>query len=410
MSGKVISADTVLPVSSEPLKNGSVAVLDGKIIDVGPTEKVKEKFSDFERIHQRNSLILPGFINAHIHLELGWIKEKLRYSSSFISWLEQIVSAKSEYITKSTISRSVEKGIAEVISSGVTTVGEISSYGGLDIPLLKQSGLRTVLFKEIVDSKSEQFESMGFEKDGIYEERPFPHAPYSCSPDLLEKVFGLCVKNSLPLGIHIAESMDEVRFVQKKDNGLENIVYPMIGKTPFRRKKGRSPVEYISNYLQGRKPKLTAVHMVQIGSEDIDIISDLDAGVVLCPRSNELIKVGKPDPALFGRINRTGLGTDGLSSNRNLNFFDEIKALNSLLTEKKVKDSFKKSVSIATLGGAKSLFIEEMVGSLEKGKDADIICLDTRGRRSDPYETVVRSESEDLLFSMVRGNFIFKRD
>lgn len=409
MRGTILTPEIILPISSPPLKNSSIAVSDGKILDVDATEKIKRDYPDYNCIDKQNTVILPGFINAHTHLELGWIKNRIRHCTSFINWLEQIVNAKSGYIKKSVINESVEKGIRDLISSGVTTVGEISSYGGLDKPLLINSGLRTIIFKEIVDSRAETLESMSFESGQIYEERPFPHAPYSCSPEVLEKTFDMAEQKNIPVSIHLAESTDEVKFVRNEENGFENIIYPLIGKSAFKRKKAKSPLKYILKYLKHRKVRLSAVHMVQIDKEDIELVKKNDIALILCPRSNVLIKAGKPEVDIIKDIKRTGLGTDGLSSNINLDFFDEIRAINELLIEKKVKDSFYLSLYFATLGGARALFLEERIGSIEKGKDADLVCLDYDNKSPDPYEAAVNCTPEDLQFSMVRGNYIFNR-
>ena len=108
---------------------------------------------------------------------------------------------------------------------------------------------------------------------------------------------------------------------------------------------------------------------------------------------------------------RVGLGTDGLSSNSNLDFFQEIRFLCDMKVEQGIRQSARLAVYFATLGGARALFIEEKTGSLEIGKSADIICVDCEGEiASDPYSCIVSSKPQNLQFSMVGGNFIYRKD
>ncbi|HKQ33042.1 MAG TPA: amidohydrolase family protein, partial [Thermodesulfobacteriota bacterium] len=152
MGKLLLSAETVLPVSSKPLSNSSVLVSHGKIRDIGKTSALRKRWGGVSEIDLGNGILLPGLVNAHTHLELGWIFDRLRSFRGFTGWLSQIVKEKRNGVPDGDIIRSVEEGINTVIRSGVTTVGEISSYGGRDKPLLKNSGLRTVLFREILDS------------------------------------------------------------------------------------------------------------------------------------------------------------------------------------------------------------------------------------------------------------------
>lgn len=407
MKNIVLAAPIILPISSDPIGESAIAILNGKIIDIGPSKEIKDKFPDFKFIYKENSIILPGFINAHTHLELGWTNKKIGSHSSFIGWLEQLIDAKFSGPPPQVIESSVRNGIKYLISSGVTTVGEISSYDGLDIPILKKSGLRTVLFKEIVDSKYETIDSLVFEKSKLYQERPFPHAPYSCSPKLLKNIFDTALKKNLPVAIHLAESKDEVSFLKNIKNDFEEKIFPLIGKLTFERDTSRSPVEYISKYLKIRKTSLSAVHMVQIDQKDINLIKEYDISIILCPRSNIFLKVGKPKLQFIKQLKRVGLGTDGLSSNHDLNFFNEIRAINKILIEKKIENNSFLSIYFATLGGAKSLFMEDTIGSIEIGKDADLICINYEKKPNDPYETIHNSDSENIEFSMVRGEFLF---
>ncbi|NIP30583.1 MAG: amidohydrolase family protein [Candidatus Dadabacteria bacterium] len=410
MNDIIITADILLPISSKPLYKSAIAISDGVIINIGNPEDIINKYPDSEIIRKDNCIILPGFINAHTHLELGWIKNKLGGFNNFIEWLEQIIIAKRNVIDRETISEAVKHGVETLIESGVTTVGEISSYNGIDKELLKNSGLRTVLFVEIFDWNLNLLDENTFENNDIFEERPFPHAPYSCSPQTLDKVFTFSRENNIPLSIHLAESTDEVNFLKNLSNGFETRIFPLLQKENFTRIYSESPTSYISKFNKDNSSKYTAVHMVQLNENDLNIIKNRNVGIVLCPRSNLLLKVGNPRFDLLKEIEYIGIGTDGLSSNYNLNFFEEIRALHNLLLESNMdKDTFR-TIYYSTLGGAKALFLDDKTGSIEVGKQADLICLNFGNEIPvDPYLFVISSDNKNLEFSMVNGRFLFNK-
>lgn len=409
MSKLLISAETILPISSDPISNGTVAVKDGVILDVGDNKNIKKKYSGFKFIDLGKGFLLPGFINGHVHLELGWIKSEIGKFNNFIEWLQLIIKAKSNTFSKELITNSVKKGINSLIKSGVTTVGEISSYEGLDKTILKKSGLRTILFYELFDRHLNFVENFDFEHNGLFEERLFPHAPYSCSPELILKTIELSIANDTPFGLHLGESKDEVNFLMQKYNNFEKVIFPLIKKEKFKRHLAKSPFDYIKKFKGLKNTKLTAVHMVQVKPHEIKRIKELEIGVLLCPRSNLFLKVGFPPLKEITKLERIGLGTDGLSSNYNLNFFEEIRTLHSLLSEFLGSEASYLTVYAATLGGAKALFLENKIGSIEKNKEADLIFIKSDNKMLDPYLSVISSTDDDLTFSMVKGETIYSK-
>ncbi len=402
----LLSADTILPISSEPMKRSSLLIEGSKISDIGDSPVLRKKYKGEKEVILGKGILLPGFINAHTHLELGWIKNRIGGFKGFTNWLQQIIGAKREGITHQEIKDSVREGIKSQIESGVTTVGEISSYDKLDVPILKKSGLRTVLFREAVDSKEEILDFDNFETSALYEERLFPHAPYSCNPGLLEKAIKSNKKSNQPIGIHLAESREEIDFVNRKANPIVNEVYPLIDKKAFKHKKADTPFEYIKSLGFFDKTKVTTIHMVQVLPDEVKEIEKLDIGIVLCPRSNLFLQVGIPPLKEYARLNRVGLGTDGVSSNYNLDFLEELRVLHLLWSEALGKEASRESVYAATLGGARALFLEDKIGSIEIGKEADLIFLSSKADSKNPYLSVVSSAKEDLKLLMVAGKVL----
>lgn len=405
----LITSETVLPISSPPLNKGAVLIVDGKIREIGRASNLKKKHKNIRTIDLENGILLPGFVNAHTHLELGWIKNKVGKFSGFTGWLKQIIKAKMEGIKREEIETSVEEGIRRLVESGVTTVGEVSSYGGLDEPLLKRSGLRTVLFSELFDWHGDFWEVFSFKKDGIFEERPFPHAPYSCSPDFLRKVLKFCHEKRIPSGIHLAESPDEVKFLKGEENDFEKKILPIIGKEPFSREKVITPFQYLKRLKFFNGTKVTAVHMVHVLPEEVEEISKYDLGVVLCPRSNFFLKVGAPPLKHYTSLERIGIGTDGLSSNLNLDFFEELRFFYLTFAKNLGEKAPFFTVYLATLGGTRALFLEDRIGSIERGKEADLLFLSPKNIPSNPYLSVISSCKEEVKLVMVKGKIVYSK-
>ncbi len=411
MEKLLLAADVVIPVSSGPIRNGAVVVDGGSIVDIGTSDEIEASHPRLPKIRKPNSVILPGFVNAHTHLELSWTRGKIRGFEDFTGWLERLIALKAGGVDRGLVEDSMRMGLRDVIESGVTTVGEISSlnFGGRQI--LRNSGMRIIAFLELFDRVLPKLPSLEFRSEGLYEERPFPHAPYSCGPELLDAVFARARESAVAVGIHLGESPDEVDFLKNLPNEFERKIFPLIGKETFTRPTAETPTRYIGGFVRGEDVRLSAVHMVQVADEDMEIIRRSDVGVILCPRSNVFLGVGKPNLRRMLDHERIGLGTDGLSSNSDLDFFREIRFLHDMMVEQEIQQSARLAVYFATLGGARALFIEEKTGSLEIGKSADIICVNHEGKAaSDPYSCIVSSKSQNLQFSMVGGNFIYCKD
>ncbi len=408
MQKKLLSAKTILPISSEPIYDSSVYIENGKIAEIGPTDDLLLKYENVRHTDLGKGILLPGFINAHTHLELGWITEHIGGFDNFTDWIKQIISAKKNYApTDREIRNSVNNGIRRLIKSGTTTVAEISSFEGADKGPLKNCFLRTIIFSEVFDRHSGEIKDIELEKSELYEERLFPHAPYSCTPETISEVQRHCIKTGSSFGIHLAESKQETLFINNKNNHFEKSIYPLLGKENFSRKKANTPVEYMvrNNFFEGAK--VSAVHMVHVLEQELQIIKENDIGVILCPRSNKFLNTGLPPVKLYKALDRIGLGTDGLSSNLNLDMFEELSFFYLTYCDEIGPEMAEFAVYAATLGGAKALFIEDQVGSIEPGKAADLIFISPQNYYKDPYLSVVSSTRSELQMSMVNGEILF---
>ncbi|MCH8029605.1 MAG: amidohydrolase family protein [Candidatus Dadabacteria bacterium] len=170
-----------------------------------------------------------------------------------------------------------------------------------------------------------------------------------------------------------------------------------------------SPYRYLENLGFFDGTKSTLVHAVHVSPEELRDIAQRDIGVVLCPRSNFFLKVGEPPVRHIARLKRVGIGTDGLSSNYNLDMLEEMRFLHLISAKRLNQDAAYFTVYAATLGGARALFIEDRTGSIEVGKEADLIFLDTLFPSKDPYHSVISSDRGDVKLVMVRGEIIYSR-
>ena len=127
MSRILITADTILPISSPPIKEGALLIADGKIKVIGGKTNLRKRYPRVDSIKLGKGILLPGFVNAHTHLELGWIKRKIGHFNGFIEWLEQIIRAKKIGTTREEIEISTRNGIKSLIANGVSTIGLIGS-------------------------------------------------------------------------------------------------------------------------------------------------------------------------------------------------------------------------------------------------------------------------------------------
>lgn len=380
----ILSAKHVVPVTSPIIKYGAVYIKDRKIQDIDTLSQLKRKYK-VDVIELGKGILMPGFINGHVHLELGAMQAWLEPGDDFPTWILEIIKKRMTFSKKKS-STSVQAGIKTLLKSGVVGVGEISTFG-TDKQYLIDAPIYTVLFKEVMSTK--KLLKNIYEVKPMMEERPFPHAPYSTSPEVYIEV----PKRFEAYGTHISESIDENWFVIGKGNNFTTRLSPLIRRKPLM-DGSRSPVDYI-NKLGFLNKKATLVHCVHIDRHDLDTITLHNAGIILCPRSNAYLGVGFPNIELLYNYPRLGLGTDGLSSNYSLDMMDEIRFL-YLISRPIIKSKAEAFViNTATIGGAMALFIEDKLGSIEKGKLAGLIYIETEITKN-IYLSIINASSSQI--------------
>ena len=404
---KIIQAGWVCPVSRPPIRDAAVVVEDGKIVEIrtGTSDDVDPADS------YPNSAILPGFVNAHIHLELTVLRGYLE-NLPFEQWLRRLTRIKYEHLFYQDLLVSARLGGLECLLAGVTTVGEVMDIGtGWDAMI--ELGLRGVAYQEVFGPATEQADvAMNDLEDRVRRARDretrtqrvgvSPHAPFTVSETLYERVRDLAASQSLPVAVHIAESENEATFVREgtgpfADSWTSRDI-PVVAH-------GTGPVGYLDGLgLLGEET--LAIHAIQSSQSEIDRMAEAGTSVVHCPKSN--MKLGHQIAPLTEFVAAgvtVGLGTDSVASNNSVDMFEEMR-LAIYLQRNRTGDSedlsSEQALRMATLDGARCLGLEEHVGSLEAGKFADLAVVDL----SDPALAPIYDPVDAIVFAASRKNVL----
>jgi cytosine/adenosine deaminase-related metal-dependent hydrolase len=392
------------------IDNGAVAINNkGAILAVGYAANIIKRFSRHRIRRLHNAVLLPGLINLHSHIELPPLLESVR-AKTFPDWIINLIRAKKD-LSKQNYRSATKININTLIHTGTTTVGEICTHG-VSPALLKQAGLRAVVYHEIISmdpvqgahwepppglpSRSSLLIQVGFS----------PHTPYTVSQAALRAISRLSKKKGIRVAMHIAESKEEIRLLQRKKSGLEEL-YRFAGWDIGWAPQGDSSIEYLKG-IGFLSPNLLAVHAVQVTGKDINWIRKSRVSIAHCPRSNKETGVGKMQLKKFIDSDITvGLGTDSLASSPTLNMWDEMRYAYHIHRQSGVsaEDIFR----FATINGAKALGLDKEIGTIEPGKKADMIAVPLPEKDTgDIYSDLLR-ETKSCSMSMVNGKVLHNK-
>jgi len=405
----ILIAPKLLPmcVAAPPIDNGAIALNHGAILSVGPANQIMHAYSG-HRVHRiENAVLLPGLINLHTHLELPNLLHRIR-TKTFPEWILNVIQAK-KGLNNQAYLRSTMENINMLIHTGTTTVGEICTHG-VSPSLLKQSGLRTMLYHEIIEMDPSvvrlHFSSLLSRPSSVIQSGLSPHTPYTVSEAALRAINQFSRKKDIRLAMHIAESKDENKLLQRKKSGLERL-YRFANWDLAWAPMGSSSIEYL-NRIGFLSPDLLAVHAVQVTDKDIELISKSNVSVAHCPRSNKELSVGRmPLKKFLAAGINVGLGTDSLASVPTLSMWDEMRYAYRIHRRDGIsaEDIFR----IATIGGAKALGLGTKIGSLVAGKKADIIAVPLPEKDTGDLYTDMLRESNFCIMAIVNGKILFHK-
>ena len=403
---RVLSADWVLPVEGEPIENGAVVIEDGVIAAVGTARELGEgeRFAD--------SAIVPGFVNAHTHLEYA-VYAGFGDGLSFGPWISTHVERKSR-LERPDMEAIARLGAAECLRSGITTVGDLA-FTGASAHACAELGLRAIVYLEVFGKDGadalRQFEEKRAYVAPTLSERVrvgvSPHAPYTCSREVYAAAMGL----GLPVATHLNESQDELDWLLRGEGPWQPLAEMLVEP------EGTSGIRSLA--AAGLLDERVAVaHCVKVDEEEIGLLAVHGVAVTHCPRSNALLGCGiAPLADLRAAGIRIGIGTDGVSSVPSHDFFEELRTVISFArarSERADALSATAALELATLGGARALGLEAETGSLVAGKRADLAIVSLSGSPYLPWEdpaaaVVYGGSPERITATLVDGRTRYER-
>jgi aminodeoxyfutalosine deaminase len=379
----------ILPISDPPIPNGCVAIEKGRIVSVGAGQGV-------EAVDLGRVAILPGLVNAHTHLELSYLRNRVPPARQFLSWVRVLMHARRQFPDPidPRILSAARDAIADARASGTALIGDVSN-SLVTVPLLNEAGIPAHVFFELLRFNARNPDEIvrdaraqvaALPKSPMIRVSLAPHAPYSVAPGLFEAIRReLDADAGSRASVHLGESPEEVEFLKAGTGGWRILLEEFGAWTDDWRPPNCSPVAYLES-LGFLDKRVLAVHGVQFSGEDLARLRALDMTLVSCPRSNRYVGVGTPPlEAFFAMGVRVALGTDSLASVENLNMFAELAAAR----EAAPRVAARRLLESATLEGARALGFEEEFGSIDAGKRAALIVLQVPERVADVEEYLV---------------------
>jgi aminodeoxyfutalosine deaminase len=423
---KILTARYVLPITSAAIDNGAVAIDGDSIIGVGKRDEILLQFADAAIEDFGEAAIIPGFVNCHSHLEITALRGVLdRVEHDFYLWLITLTKLRGDVLDQDDIEVAAVAGAIEGARAGVTCFGDIGRFGRAGFEALKTVGLRGVLFQETDFSPDDATALDDFEKlkdkylalretaTELVEVGLSPHAPYTVSRRLFEEIARYALDAQIKISTHAAESREEDELM-RAGTGFFTTVYERFGVDWASPRC--SSIEFLDQTgILATRPLLA--HCITVTDSDIEIVAANRASLAHCPKSNAKFGHGyAPFEKIVDAGISVGLGTDSVASNNMIDIFEESRHAAFAARNHPDRTRFVGSeevLSAATLGGASALGLDNKIGSLESGKQADIAVVDLTHIGQQPiidiYAALVFSTSaRDVSLTMVAGKEIYR--
>lgn len=377
----LIHAGWVIPVEPEGvvLDDHSVAIDAGRIVAIVPREQALERFAPRHSVDLPNHALLPGLINTHTHAAMTLLRG-LADDLPLKTWLERhIWPAEARWVSEAFVRDGTRHAIAEMLRSGTTCFNDMYYFPDVAARVAAQAGMRACIGLIAIDfptawaGSADEYLEKGIAVHDTYRNDPLirtafaPHAPYTVSDEPLERIRILADQLDLPIHMHVHETRHEV---------IDAV-----------RASGERPLARLDRLgLLG--PSLMAVHMTQLEAAEIERLAATGVHVVHCPESNLKLASGNCPVAVLDAAGiNVALGTDGASSNNDLDMIGEMRTA-ALLAKSVAGDASAipaaRALTMATLNGARALDLDDETGSLLPGKWADLIAVDLGQLESAP--------------------------
>lgn len=367
-NGTIVTADP----QNDIISKGNIAVKNDIIVHIGKNDaSMPIHFKN--KIDADGCIVMPGLINTHTHMPMS-IFRGYADDLELMTWLnEYMFPAEARHIHPENVKAGTFLSCAEMLLGGITTVCDGYFFEDIVATHFAESGMRGILAQGVIDfpapgvpdpsqniAAASDYVAKWNHTSPLLSPSIFCHSPYTCSSDTLKNAKKQAEKNGVLFQIHAAETLSECELI-KKEHGV-------------------SPVKYLDS-LNILNERTLLVHAVYLNQNDIEIIQKTGAKVSHNPESNMKLSSGiSPVPELIKAGISVGLGTDSCASNNDLDLFSEMDMAAKIHKVKTLDPTImdaEKVIKMATIQGAEAIGISKMTGSLEIGKQADIIIVDT---------------------------------
>jgi cytosine/adenosine deaminase-related metal-dependent hydrolase len=394
----VYRAAWVLPIVGPPVRDGRVAVEDGRIVAVGAAALARRAGAKDESIDLGQVALLPGLVNAHAHLELSWMRGRVPPAPSMPAWARALIAIRRE--AGGDDGAAVRPAVEEMHRAGTAVVGDVGN-SLVASAALAAGPLHALVFLELLGLVAADPERLVAEavrrSRAVVSNRVrtalAAHAPYSTGPAVFRAIGAASVGPDARAGVHLAESSEEGEFLRTGRGAWRELLEELGAWSDRWEPPACGPAEYLDR-LGFLRPGLVAVHGVQLTTGEMRLLAARRVALVTCPRSNQWTGAGSPPVAdFFASGLRVAVGTDSLASVDDLNLFAELAELRRLAPA--VPASW--LLRSATLDGASALGWAREFGSIEPGKRAALIAVALPGGVDDVEEELVGGVTADRI-------------
>jgi aminodeoxyfutalosine deaminase len=376
-----LTARWIFPVDQPPLARGTITIQGERILAV---EKAGTHTAD---IDLGNVAILPGFVNAHTHLDLSDALDKCPPSPDFTGWLRTVIAHRRRQ-TPADVAKAIDTGLAQCLKYGTTLVGDISA-GGMSWDKLANAPLRAVVFYELLGLREERANAAWEQAVSWLNTRPHnentrpglsPHAPYSVHRHLLEWAARVANEKDLPLTIHLAETTAEAELLESHAGSF----------VPFLKELGAWQEEGLTTHQEILKLGKDKKSFSLVHANYLKMPVSQGMLIIYCPRTHAAFRhTPHPFRQYLAQGLNVSLGTDSLASNPDLDVLAEMRFVHGKNQDVAAATIFR----MATLNGALALGWADETGSITAGKSADLVMLQLPDEeRADPHDLVLKSE------------------
>ena len=419
---KLYCASWVLPIASAPIPAGAIAVDEDRIVAVDRAAVLRTQYPEATVRDFSKSAIIPGLINAHSHLELTAMRGFLeKEEGDFFVWLRKLTAARLERMTEDDLYVSAAWGACEAARAGVTCFADASDSGATSMRALIDTGLRGIIFQESFGPDprlvQENFEKLQQKVARLRElETPLvklgvsPHAPYTVCGPQLEMISRFAMDERLPLMMHAAETDLEVEFLRDgcgpfgdglKSRGIEF-------QAP-----NTTPIQHLERHgVLATKPLLA--HCIKVDDADMDLIAETQSSIAHCPKSNAKLGHGvAPFASFIKKDIAVGFGSDSMASNNNCDLLEEARFAGMMArTKDQSFMSASQLLETATAGAARAVGLQNQIGELKEGLQADFAVVSLNGTHQQPtYDVcdslIFASSGRDVTTTVVAGREVY---